>query len=102
MVKEVREATLNEIKYEINQLRNEPIGDEELQIVKNYMSGRILRSIDGPMKFSETLKGLILYNQDVSYIQQLLKTVREVGSEELRELANKYLDYDKMYKITVG
>ena len=100
--KEVREATLNEIKYEINQLRNELIGDEELQIVKNYMSGRILRSIDGPMKFSETLKGLILYKQDVSYIQQLLKTVREVSSEELLELANKYLDYDKMYKITVG
>ena len=66
------------------------------------MSGRILRSIDGPMKFSETLKGLILYNQDVSYIQQLLKTVREVSSEELLELANKYLDYEKMYKITVG
>jgi predicted Zn-dependent peptidase len=100
--KEVREATLNEIKHEINQLRNELIGDEELQIVKNYMSGRILRSIDGPMKFSETLKGLILYNQDVSYIQQLLKTVREVSSEELLELANKYLDYEKMYKITVG
>lgn len=100
--KEVREATLNEIKYEINRLRNELTGDEELQIVKNYMSGRILRSIDGPMKFSETLKGLILYGQDVSYIQQLLKTVREVRSEELLELANKYLDYDKMYKITVG
>ncbi len=98
----MREATLNEIKHEINQLRNELIGDEELQIVKNYMSGRILRSIDGPMKFSETLKGLILYNQDVSYIQQLLKTVREVSSEELLELANKYLDYEKMYKITVG
>ena len=100
--KEVREATLNEIKYEINQLRNELIGEEELQIVKNYMSGRILRSVDGPMKFSETLKGLILYNQDVTYIQQLLKTVREVSSKELQELANKYLDYDKMYKITVG
>ncbi len=100
--KEVREATLNEIKFEINQLRNELIGEEELQIVKNYMSGRILRSIDGPMKFSETLKGLILYNQDIGYIQQLLKTVREVSSPELLELANKYLDYDKMYKITVG
>ena len=100
--KEVREATLNEIKSEINLLRSELIGDEELQIVKNYMSGRILRSVDGPMKFSETLKGLILYQQDISYIQQLLKTVREVTSEELLELANKYLDYDKMYKITVG
>ena len=100
--KEVRDSTLNEIRNEINQLRNELIDDEELQIVKNYMSGRILRSIDGPMKFSETLRGLILYNQDVSYIQQLLKTVREVTSEELLELANMYLDYDKMYKITVG
>jgi zinc protease len=100
--KDVREATLKEIKYEINKLRNEPIGAEELGIVKNYMSGRILRSIDGPMKFSETLKGLILYNQDLSYIQQLLKTVREVTDKELQELANKYLDYEKMYKITVG
>ena len=100
--KEVREATLNEIKLEIDLLRNELIEDEELQIVKNYMSGRILRSVDGPMKFSETLKSLILYQQDISYIQQLLKTVREVTSEELLDLANKYLDYDKMYKITVG
>jgi len=100
--KEVREATLHEIKHEINVLRNELIDEEELQIVKNYMSGRILRSIDGPMKFSETLKGLILYNQEVSYIQQLLKTVREVSSVELLDLANKYLDYEKMYKITVG
>lgn len=100
--KEVREATLAEIKHEIDVLRTELIDKEELQIVKNYMSGRILRSIDGPMKFSETLKGLILYNQDVTYIQQLLKTVREVTSAELIELANKYMDYDKMYKITVG
>ena len=57
LAKKCGEATLKEIKYEINQLRNELIEDEELQIVKNYMSGRILRSIDGPMKFSETLKG---------------------------------------------
>ena len=100
--KEVRDSTLSEIKSEIDLLRSDLIEDEELQIVKNYMSGRILRSIDGPMKFSETLKGLILYQQDISYIQQLLKTVREVTSEELLDLANKYLDYDKMYKITVG
>jgi zinc protease len=100
--KDVRDATLNEIKYEMNLLRTELIGDEELQVVKNYMSGKILRSVDGPMKFSETLKGLIIYNQDTSYIQQLLNTVREVKAEELLELANKYFDYDKMYKVTVG
>jgi predicted Zn-dependent peptidase len=100
--KEVREATLKEIEYEINLLRNELIDDEELQIVKNYMSGKILRSVDGPVKFSETLKGLLVYGQDLSYIHHLLKTVREVTAEKLQELAVKYYNFDKMYKITVG
>ncbi|HLP19709.1 MAG TPA: pitrilysin family protein, partial [Chitinophagales bacterium] len=100
--KDVREVTMNEIKYEINVLRTELIPADELQVVKNYMSGKILRSIDGPMKFSETLKGLLIYKQDVGYIQELLKTVRVVTAEELLELANKYFDYDKMYKVTVG
>ena len=100
--KDVREATMKEIAHEINLLRTELIGADELQVVKNYMSGKILRSIDGPMKFSETLKGLIIYKQDVSYIHQLLTTIREVSSEELLALANKYFDYDKMYKVTVG
>ncbi|MCX6197996.1 MAG: pitrilysin family protein [Bacteroidetes bacterium] len=100
--KDVRDATLKEIQHEINVLRTELIDEEELQVVKNYMSGKILRSIDGPLKFSETLKGLLIYNQDVSYIDQLLKTVREVTSDELLQLAQKYFDYDKMYKVTVG
>jgi predicted Zn-dependent peptidase len=100
--KEVRQATLGEIEHEINLIRTEPVGEEELRIVKNYMSGKILRSIDGPLKFSETLKGLILYNQDTSYISELLKTVREVSAEELLELAVKYLDFSKMYKVSVG
>jgi len=100
--KDVREATMKEIQHEINLLRTELIGDEELQVVKNYMSGKILRSIDGPMKFSETLKGLLIYKQELSHIQEILSTIREVSAEELMTLANKYFDYDKMYKITVG
>lgn len=100
--KDARQATLTEIEREINRLRNEPVSGEELQIVKNYMSGKILRSIDGPLKFSETLKNLIIYDQDTSYIQQFLKTVREITGEELFRLANQYLDFTRMYKVTVG
>ncbi len=100
--KEVRQATLDEIQKEINILRSELIPEDELQIVKNYMSGKILRSLDGALKFSETLKGLIIYGQDTDYIIKLLQTVRETGSEELLRLANQYYDFDKMYKVTVG
>lgn len=100
--KEVREQTLKEIEYEIKRLRTEPVDGEELMVVKNYLSGKILRSIDGPMKFSETIKNLIIYGQDTSYIQQYLKAVREITAAELMETANKYLDNEKMYQVTVG
>jgi predicted Zn-dependent peptidase len=99
---DVREATLQEIAFEINRLRTELVDKEELEIVKNYLAGKIMRSIDGALKFSDTLKGLIIYNHNTDYINLMLKTVQTVTAEELRELAVKYLDYDKMYKITVG
>lgn len=83
-------------------MRTEEIEPEELEVVRNYMIGKILRSIDGPLKFSETLKGLILYNQDITYIQQLLNTIRTVSAEELQQLANKYLNFSQMHKISVG
>lgn len=100
--KDFREATFKEIEKEMNLLRTELIGEEELEVVRNYMAGKILRSIDGPLKFSETLKGLILYNQDLGYIQQLLETIRTVKAEELLQLANRYLDFQTSYKISVG
>jgi predicted Zn-dependent peptidase len=100
--KDVRDATLNEIEKEINLLRTELVSSEELDIVKNFISGKILRSIDGPMKFSETLKGLLIYNQEVSYISEFLKTVREVTAEELQQLAVQYLNFSDMYCVTVG
>jgi predicted Zn-dependent peptidase len=100
--KEVREATLHEIEFEINRLRNEPVSEEELQTVKNYMSGNIMRSIDGALKFSDTLKGLLLYGQSTDYIHRLLKTIQEATPAQLHELANRYFDFSKMYKVTVG
>ncbi len=100
--KDVKEATLKEIAHEINRLRTEPVSKEELQIVKNYLSGKIMRSLDGPLKFSETLKGLLTYGQSTDYIHEFLKTVKEISAEEIQVLACKYLDYDQMYKVTVG
>jgi len=100
--KDVREATLNEIANEINLLRTELIDDDELQTVKNYMTGRIMRNVDGALKFSETLKSLIVFNQGTDYVQKTLDTIRTITAPELRDLANQYLDYDKMYKVTVG
>ena len=99
---EVRQATLDEIRNEIELMRTEEVDSEELETVKNYMSGRILRSVDGPLRYSDTLKGLLLYNYDGAYIHAMLKEVQNTTAQDVLQLANKYLNYDEMYKISVG
>jgi predicted Zn-dependent peptidase len=100
--KEVSDATITEVHNEIKAMRDELIDEEELDTVKNYLTGRLMRSVDGPMKYSDVYKGLILFGKDGDYINEYLKTVHEITAEEVRELSLKYLDFDKMYKITVG
>jgi zinc protease len=100
--KEVTEATITEIHKEIEAMRSDLIDEEELDTVKNYLTGRLMRSVDGPMKYADVYKGLILYGKDGSYINEYLKTIHSITAEEVRELSVKYLDFDKMYKVTVG
>ena len=100
--KDVSEATIAEVHNEIRAMREELIDEEELDTVKNYLTGRLMRSVDGPMKYSDVYKGLILYGKDGNYINEYLGTIHSITAEEVRELSIKYLDFDKMYKITVG
>jgi predicted Zn-dependent peptidase len=100
--KEVSEATITEIYNEIELMRNDLVDEDELDTVKNYLAGKLMRGVDGPMKYSDILKGQIMYGREGSYINKYLKTIQETTAEEIQELAIKYLDFDKMYKVTVG
>lgn len=97
-----KEATLHEISKEINRLKTELVSDEELQMVKNYHKGRIMKSVDGALRFASILNNNLAIGLDENRINQQLEAVEEITAERLLNLANKYLDYDKMYKIVVG
>lgn len=97
-----KEATLNEISKEINRLKTELVSDAELQMVKNYHKGRIMKSVDGALRFAHVLNNNLSLGLDETRINEQLKAVEEITAERLLNLANKYLDYDKMYKIVVG
>jgi zinc protease len=57
--KEVTEATLVEVYREMERLRNEPIGEEELLLVRNYMMGGVLGDLDGPFQLMGRWKNLM-------------------------------------------
>lgn len=97
-----REAVFNEIFSEIERLKTELVDNEELQTVKNYMVGRMMRSIDGAFRYADVWKSLLLFERDETSLNKYLETISEATSEDMMRLANQYFDTDKMYKIAVG
>ncbi|WP_407524301.1 pitrilysin family protein [Lacibacter sp. MH-610] len=99
--RDVCEATINEVYHEMEELRNETVEAEELQLVKNYLIGTILGDLDGPFHIIGRWKNLILNGLDEHYFYSSVQTIKSISAEELKQLANKYLQPEKFYELVV-
>jgi predicted Zn-dependent peptidase len=99
--RDVSAATVAEIYKEMQVLCNEPVGDEELRLVRNYMMGSILGDLDGPFQIIARWKNYILNGFTGDYFYNALDTIRKVSAEELQQLANKYFKQEEFYELTV-
>ncbi len=99
---EVTDDAIREVYHEIDRLQQDLVPGHELALVKNYMLGTFLRSMDGAFALSENYKGLLEYGLDYRYLNNFVEEIRMVTSEELRELARNYLDISKLSELVVG
>lgn len=93
---------LDEIYNELERLRDEPIPGDEMMLVRNYIQGAFLRSVDGPFALAEKFKSIMEYGLGYDYFEQFLHTVKTISPVELQELAKKYLDPADMIELVVG
>lgn len=99
--KDVCEATIEEVYKEMKLLREVLIDDEELSLVRNYMIGGILGELDGPFHIMAKWKNIILNNLDEKYFYDSVDAIKNTGAEELKELANKYLQPERFFELVV-
>ena len=99
--KDVCEAAIAEIYKEMKRLRDAPVAEEEMQLVRNYMMGSILGDLDGPFHIIARWKNYILNGLDGNYFYGALNTIRTVSPEELQQLARKYLNAEEFYELVV-
>ena len=85
----------------MKRLHNEPVGEEEMQLVRNYMMGTILGDLDGPFHIIGRWKNYILNNLDEKYFYEAINTIRTITPEELQSLAKKYLRPEEFYELVV-
>ncbi len=99
--KEVCEAAITEVYKEMTLLRDELVDEEELLLVRNYMLGGILGDLDGPFQIISRWKNIVLNGLTEQYFYDTIQTIKTISAEELKELANKYLQPDEFYELVV-
>ncbi|WP_010602546.1 M16 family metallopeptidase, partial [Pedobacter agri] len=99
---EVCADALIEIYKEIELLKTELVGEEELTLVKNYMLGSMLGSLENIFSHADKFKNLHFFGLDYDYYDRYINKVKSITAEEIRDLAKKYLTTEEFTEVVVG
>ena len=96
------QSAIQETFKEIQRLRTEPVPEEELNLVKNFLHGDLLRELDGVFSQSDALKHKLNYNMDNSIYLRLIREITTATPDDLLRLAQQYWNSDEMYVVTAS
>jgi predicted Zn-dependent peptidase len=94
--------TIEEIYKEIRLLQKNPVEHSELDVVRSYMAGEMLRMFDGPFALAESFRGVWEFGLDNNYYYNLAEKIRNICPDEITGLANTYYNIDDLYEIIAG
>ncbi len=99
---DVTNDTLKEIYKEIKLLRDELVDADELETVRNYVLGQFLRSVDGPYSLADKFKAIWEFDLGYDYFEKYFEAVKTITPEEIKALANTYLQEKDLIELVVG
>ncbi len=96
------QATLTEIEKELDILRDIQATEQEIALVKNYILGSILGTIESIFSHADKFKAVYFYGLDLSYYTRYNEIIRNMTAADVQRVANTYFDYNNLLKIIVG
>ena len=98
----VTDSTVVEILYEMERLINEPVEEEDLQLVKNFMNGSFARSLESPRTIANFALNIKRFGLPEDYYATYLEKLAAVSVDDVQQMASKYLKPDNAIIIAVG
>lgn len=99
---EKTDSAIGQFLHEFNRLRNEPIPEDEVDRMKNYLSGSFARSLENPATIANFALNIARYNLPKNYYQDYLKNLGSVSTTDVQAMAKKYVQTGNMHIILVG
>jgi zinc protease len=95
------EITIREIFKEMEKLSTKLVPESELEMVRNYLLGVVLTSLDGAMNVSDMIKNILLEGLPMSDFDRLVEVIRTISAQDLRRLARQYFTAESMWTVVV-
>lgn len=96
------DAALQECRKEMTRLASDLVPEVELELVRNYLTAQVQRSIDGPIQVAEQFRSLWMHEMDFSHLKEFIRLINNISPEEIRDLAAKYLNPTEMIEVIAG
>lgn len=94
--------TIEQVFFEMDRLRSELVGHEELSLLKNFMLGNFISSLETSFALADKFKNIHLFGMDYSFYDRYIDTVNTITPRQLQDLANRYLTKENFKKVIVG
>lgn len=99
---EVTDSALTQFMVELNKIVDEKVTDEELQNIKNYMSGTFAYSLQDPQTIARFAINTEKYKLPADYYATYLKQIAAVTVDDIKEMAEKYIKPTNALILVVG
>jgi predicted Zn-dependent peptidase len=95
-------STLTEIRKEMIRLQREELSKDELNLVKNYTAGSLLKGFDGVFSKAGLIRMMVIQNMDEDYFSHFLDSIHSLTSRKIKNAAMEYLNFESMTTAVVG
>eukprot|EP01132_Coremiostelium_polycephalum_P001060 gene1060-1345_t len=100
VIQEFAVQACEEIYKEIRILQTEEVSQEELIVLKNYLIGEFLTSINDPFGMMQRVQEVHLHGMGQEFYDALYTTLQEITPARIKQIANMYLAIDSLTEIT--
>ncbi|MCQ2203486.1 MAG: insulinase family protein [Bacteroidales bacterium] len=94
------QLVIDEVFNEMKTLREEPVGQEELEMVRSFMKGTLVQKYDGQMAKIDSAIMTMMSSQPQDIDKKTYETIDTITPETIMQMAQKYL-VPEQFKILV-
>lgn len=93
---------IDEVKWEMQRLREQLIPEDELALVRQFMLSEQVKTLDTPFNVASYVASTLLYGVYPEYFNRQIDTILHTTPQQLREVAQHYLDLDRLRIVIAG